>query len=452
MFLPLLDWFGKIFGCQVQLACTCGSEQEIKGGQAAHGTRRKSNQGNSLMINLLRSFFGILAGCQVQLACTCGSERKFKGGQAAHGTRRLLYRRIFVASTVLAVFAHQNALRADEGPAALKPYRKQVDRAVDSALVFLARSQAAHPAKDGAYSDWNGETNAVVGLTGMAFLARGYRPGAPPYGNTINSTIDYILSTPTKNGYLGVRGGKMYGHGIATLYLSEVSGMVDAERQERIDAMLGPALKVILDAQKVAKQKPEESGGWRYEPDSHDSDLSVSGWCLMALRSARLNGAPVPKEAIADAIAFVDRCRHNEEKGFRYTPTADWWYGRRGYWVRNPSSPAMSAAGLLSRELSGFHGDDINREAADYLIKNLLPGQLYPEGNRAYAVYYASQALYQVGGTHWEKFAEEMYKYLLAKQRTNGAWFEKDQGEIYPTAMYTLALSVDFGQLPIYQR
>src|SRR4029079_10081412 len=98
--------------------------------------------------------------------------------------------------------------------------------------------------------------------------------------------IRYVLATESKNGYLGVRGGKMYEHGIAALFLSEVSGMVDPARQQRIDVMLPRALKVILDAQAVPKTEAIDSGGWRYEPDSKDSDMSVTGWCLMALRSA----------------------------------------------------------------------------------------------------------------------------------------------------------------------
>ncbi|MCE9546556.1 MAG: prenyltransferase, partial [Planctomycetia bacterium] len=190
---------------------------------------------------------------------------------------------------------------ADEESPRLAPFRQSVDRAVDLALLFLARAQADNPAGDGSFADVHGQTNAVAGLSGMAFLAKGYRPGAAPYGNNINRAIDYILATPTKNGYLGVRGGKMYEHSIATLFLSEVSGMVDPERQRRIDVVMPRALKIILDAQQAPKQKAENSGGWRYDPDSRDSDMSVTGWCLMALRSARLNGAPVPNKAIDDA-------------------------------------------------------------------------------------------------------------------------------------------------------
>jgi hypothetical protein len=411
-------------------------------------------------------------------------------------------KRWVVCSTLLSFvlawsFARRQPACADEEPLKLRAYAASVDRAVDKALVFLARNQAANPAHDGSFGDWNGETNAVTGLVGMAFLAKGYRPGAPPYGDVINATIDYILATeanvkqqaiaaqkaaaekeaaaakegaepeekkeaeekpPPPPGYLGSRGGKMYGHGIATLYLSEVSGMVDTARQEKIDVVLGRALKVILEAQKVPKTKAEENGGWRYEPDSKDSDISVTGWCLMALRSARLNGAPVSAAAIRDAVGFIDRCRRSDDGGFRYNPAADWWYARRGYWVRNHSSSAKTAAALLCRELTGHHADEVNRAAADYLIKALNPGDLLhngkgqPEGHHAYATYYAAQGMFQLGGQHWEQFGEAMYQYLLAKQQSNGAWYREGKGEVYPTAMYTLALTVSYRQLPIYQR
>jgi len=366
---------------------------------------------------------------------------------------RAIQRSSFCLGIALLLLSAVGTTRGDEEPAKLRAYAKSVDLAVDKALLFLARNQAANPTHDGSFADWNGQTNAVAGLAGMAFLAKGYRPGVAPYGDVINATIDYILATPTESGYLGGRGGKMYGHGIATLYLSEVSGMVDPARQEKIDRVLARALKVILDAQKVPREKPEENGGWRYEPDSKDSDISVTGWCLMALRSARLNGAAVPEQAIHDAVGFIDRCRRGDDNGFRYNPTADWWYARRGYWVRNPSTPARTAAALLCRELTGHHADEVNRLAADYLIKATQPGTLLNnEGHHAYGTYYAAQGMFQIGGEHWEQFGEVMYQYLLAKQQSNGSWYLENKGEVYPTAMYTLALTVSYRQLPIYQR
>ena len=345
--------------------------------------------------------------------------------------------------------------KADEESPRLQPYRKNVDRAVDTALLFLARAQAENPAGDGSFADVHGQTNAVAALSGMAFLSKGYRPGAPPYGDSINRSIDYILATDTKNGYLGVRGGKMYGHSIATLFLSEVSGMVDPARQQRIDVVLPRALKIVLEAQAVPKTEGADSGGWRYEPDSKDSDMSVTGWCLMALRSARLNGAPVPNKAIDDALAYVDRCRDPDGK-VRYAAKGDWWYARRGYWVRTPRTVQLSAAALLCRKLSDRNETDINNALSATILKALHPNDFFTNeasgGHIEYAAYYASQAMFQMGGEPWEQFAETMYRYLLSKQQSNGAWFVESKGEVYPTAMFTLALTVSYRQLPIYQR
>lgn len=356
-------------------------------------------------------------------------------------------------STLLIVVSWPVA--ADEESPNLRGYRKAVDRAVDLGLRYLARELAENPAADGSFSDTHGQTNGVVGLVGMAFLSKGYRPGVPPYGEVINGTIDYILNTETPNGYLGVRGGKMYSHGIATLFLSEVSGMVDAERQKRIDVALSKALKIILDA-----QIHNRMGAWRYEPTSTDADISVTGWNLMALRSARLNGAAVPQAAIDRAVGFIDSCRSralrlkdnarsSDDGGYWYH--APQYYSRRNYWLGGPSTPARTGGALLCRELSGHHDDAINRKAGDYILRHVKANGFIKDGHHAYATYYCSQGMFQLGGHYWEGFGEAMYKHLLPAQQTNGSWHSA-QGTTYATAMYVLALTVTYRQLPIYQR
>jgi len=357
-------------------------------------------------------------------------------------------------ASVLLLLAIATA-RADEESAKLAKYRGRVDRAVDWALKFLERDQATNPARDGSFSGAQGKTNAVVGLAGMAFLSKGYTPGRGPYGRVVNRCIDYVLATPVKNGYLGVRGGRMYGHGIATLFLSEVSGMVDPERQTKIDAVLPKALKVTLDA-----QSRNRMGAWRYEPTSTDADISVTGWHLMALRSARLNGAPVPKAAIDRAVGFINACRgrnlrlmdgarSSDDGGYWYHPPQ--WYSRRGYWIGGPSTAARTGGALLCRELSGRHDDAINRKAGDFILRNVKAHGFIKDGFHAYATYYCSQGMFQLGGHYWERFGEAMYKYLLPAQQTNGSW-RSARGTTYATAMYVLALTVSYRQLPIYQR
>jgi len=341
--------------------------------------------------------------------------------------------------------------RADTESAALAKYRSSVDQAVKRALAFMATRQKP----DGSFDDrWR--TNAVPALAGMAYLSAGHTPGRGPYGEVINRSIDFILATPMGpgianrptggrvEGYLA-RGnpyGRMYSHAIATLFLSEVSGMVDPGRQKKIDALLPKALKLILTAQAVQKEA-RLAGGWRYSPHSSSSDLSISGWNVMALRSARLNGAQVPAEAIAKAIGFVNRCHNPATGGFAYQPQPG----------EGKVTPAMSAVGLLCRELSGQHNDAINRRCGDYLLQQ-AQSPLFTGAHidRMYPIYYASQAMFQLGGTYWERFAPLLYKHLLSWQGTDGSVVLGNYGKVYSTSMNVLSLTVSYRQLPIYQR
>ena len=135
--------------------------------------------------------------------------------------------------------------QADEASGALAKYDKRVDASIDRALKYLAKVQL----KDGSFP--TAQKTAVTSLAVMAFLSKGYTPGGGPYGKGIDKAIDYVLAKQQPNGLL-VAGrsarGPMYHHGISTLMLSEVSGMVSAERQKKIDKVLPKALKLILTA------------------------------------------------------------------------------------------------------------------------------------------------------------------------------------------------------------
>jgi len=187
--------------------------------------------------------------------------------------------------------------RADVDSPVLAKFAQPLDAAVTKGLEYLARKQKP----DGSFETGMPENSGIHGLAIMAFLARGHTPGNGPYGEVINKGIDYILKQQHGETGLMIRSGNshgaMYNHGICTLLLAECSGMVDPERQKKIDQALPKAVKVILAAQAI--HKPDNyAGGWRYQMTSNDSDISVTGWVLMALRSCRNNGAPVPIEAI----------------------------------------------------------------------------------------------------------------------------------------------------------
>ena len=84
-----------------------------------------------------------------------------------------------------------------------------------------------------------------------------------------------------------------YNHAIASLMLSELYGMSQTERSARIQEVIAKALAASLEMQRWAKTPEGDRGGWRYVGRpvyGTDSDLSVTGWELMFLRSARNAG------------------------------------------------------------------------------------------------------------------------------------------------------------------
>ncbi|MBI5722557.1 MAG: terpene cyclase/mutase family protein [Planctomycetes bacterium] len=329
------------------------------------------------------------------------------------------------------------------GPAAkddsLVKYDARLGHAVEKALEFLAAQQD----DDGSFKGCASKANAAVAsLCVMAFLAAGHTPGSARYGETINKGIDFVLTCRKDDGLIFDRRGghPMYSHGISTLMLCEVSGMVDGRRQKAIDAALPKAVGIILAAQKIQKAGAQQ-GGWRYAAASNDSDISCSGWALMALRSAKGNGGEVPKEAIDEAVKFIMACRA-KDGGFGYQPGGGPGLARTG-------------TGLLCLELCGKHGEKPPGEAGLWILQH-LPNKL-GDSFFYYALYYCSQGMFQLGGNFWRIWAGHMYEMMLTFQQKDGSWpagsdQEGQAGPCYSTAMAVLAMSVSYCQLPIYQR
>ena len=314
-------------------------------------------------------------------------------------------------------------------------HKTEVEAAVNRGLEYLS----AHQNRDGTFNDAYGRSVGVVSLVGMAYLSAGHTPGYGSYADNIDACIDYILKSQRSNGALdnGDSGhGMMYAHNIATLFLSEISGMVDPAKQDKLEQVLGRATKLILAAQAQPKNDGN-AGGWRYKPDSKDSDLSCSGWALMALRSGRLNGAAIPDEAINKAVKYVLR-NHDKESG------------RFGYVNPWGNSETLTGCGLLCLELCGYHGTPSTFKAGDFVLENR--NHILDRAHEFYANYYNAQGMFQLGGKYWEQYADWMYSQYLPKQHPNGSWANGRVGGSYGTSMVILSFTVPYRQLPIYQR
>ncbi|HTV46805.1 MAG TPA: prenyltransferase/squalene oxidase repeat-containing protein [Phycisphaerae bacterium] len=309
-----------------------------------------------------------------------------------------------------------------------------VASAIDSGLTFLANQQQA----DGSFPSAEGTEPAATSLAVLAFLARGYTPAHGPYHDVIDKAIDWVISIQQPDGYLIDHNGQMYDHGISTVMLSEVYGMVDPTQQPRVAAALSKAVGLILQAQNNSGGNFD--GGWRYQPNSTDADISCTGWQLMALRGAADCGADLPPDAIRRGIEFVERdaC---PQGGFAYM-------------IGGGPNQARSGTGILALELLGRHEDPAATNAGDWLLANPLRtnSDFY-----FYAVYYCSQAVNQLGGQYWNQIYPQIRQQLLDLQFPDGSWtppdgIEQQGGKIYATSMAILALCVPYHYLPLYQR
>jgi len=339
---------------------------------------------------------------------------------------------------------------------------RQLDRAVDHGLEFLSNAQRA----DGSFEAPEMGQPGITSLCVMAFLSRGHVPEHGPYGRQLDRAIDYVLDAQQENGLLfdqplghAYQKGAathvgMYHHGIAGLMLSEVYGMTSGERRVRLDSAINAAIHFTRERQRQPKRNVVDRGGWRYlgTPGSlrSDSDLSVTTWQLMFLRSARNAEFEVPKESIDEALAYVRGAYVRSSGTFNYCQVPP---GTR-------SGRAIVGSGILSLSLAGDHQSEMARAGGEWLLRHRFErygeASFYDERFH-YSGYYCSQAMFQLGGENWRQFFPDFQRLLVEHQLSDGSWpREQPQdgqfGQSYSTALAVLSLTPPYQLLPIYQR
>ncbi|MEQ9411883.1 MAG: terpene cyclase/mutase family protein [Fuerstiella sp.] len=328
------------------------------------------------------------------------------------------------------------------GPAGVRADEREqlIDASINRALVWLADEQLP----SGAWRSENyGESTAATSLAVMAFMAAGHVPEEGRYGRHLSKGIAWVLSEQQTNGLLVGKQrshGPMYSHGIATLMLAEVSGMVSGDQADRCQRGLERAVKLIVDAQNHPKSS-QHDGGWRYQPTSGDADLSVTAWQLLALRAAKDIGCDIPSQNIDRAIAYIKRLRVQRGGGF-------------GYMAGHGATVTRSGCGIVALEVCGEHRTPETLAAAELILSRPLTSQ---EHYFFYGAYYCTVGMYKVGGAEWQTARPILYDTILGLQHPIGYWkpihgSERGAGNVYATSMAILALAIEYGYLPIYQR
>jgi hypothetical protein len=289
----------------------------------------------------------------------------------------------------------------------------------------------------------------LTALAVLAFLGKGYTHEDNQYAETVDRALGWLVSQQEANGFLGGRSNqyaRMYCHGMATIALGEAYGMT---KDPALREPLSRAIDFI-----VSQQYPD--GSWRYTDwrrlTVREGDMSMFGWQLMALKSARTAGLAVPDGTMKRAIDFlIAQGDHLKSRGLSQHG------GLAAYRLAERPKPSMTAEALFCKQMLGIKRTNrASAEAVDYLLENL------PQRSKQdlYYWYYGTLAMYHHGGEAWRRWNEAMRDTLVADQRTDGdfsgSWNPRAPwgdygGRVFSTALATLSLEVYYRFLPLYQ-
>jgi len=335
---------------------------------------------------------------------------------------------------------------------------EEVKKALEKALDYLAAEQTENGC-------WNGKYERNAGVAGLCLMALvGGECAGKDYTSNIERVVRFLKSkyhpssdyeTAEKKDYWGGLIGDsdlMYEHGIATMALIEA--MVALNKWD-LEPIVNEAVQLLLRTQNT-EHKPKtleglidpsspNYGGWRYDPNSTDSDISVSGWQILALKAAQMASFKIPEWSINASIKFLHNCYNDEEKFFTYEPD-----GGSGGCVR-------AGVGALCLKLLGHSSDPRIKSAIRYMFNN-PPTWIYEdpgEGYPFYYWYYGTRVMLDEGGADWKLWKSWMCRLLVDHQSDDGSWVSQQNEEkmpYYTTALGALMLELCCGHVPIYMR
>lgn len=357
---------------------------------------------------------------------------------------------------------------------------RQSEDAVALGLNWLARHQATdghwgkgclqngphRRCRPGTLCPGPGDQQHAMALTGLATLA--FQAGGQfdfneqKYSQTVRRGLDWMVQHQRSNGLLidpthrqfNDASGIMYEHGIATFALCEACAVAKAASLQPHPRYLNAArraVNIIVNGQGM-------DGGWRYSflPNAQ-GDSSVSGWQVLALKSAREAGIQFPATVISRATSF-----------FRGQETNN---GRTMYAGENVDTEATTGIGMLfhqlilekpdaplvttaARYLTGFASQRWGVHANNWrqLDKSSPKGRITISNADYYMWYNCTLAMFHVGGDEWKAWNPVIRDVLIGLQDKDqnaclcGSWDTDSKwgfaGRIYTTSLAVLTLEV----------
>jgi len=271
---------------------------------------------------------------------------------------------------------------------------------------------------------------AATGLALLAFLGAGYTHQAGPYAEEVERGLYYLRGQmrPADFGS-DLQLGSMYGHGIATLAVTEAAAMTD---DDDLREMAGDLTRFIL-----AARHPD--GSWGYTPGA-PGDITLTGWQVMALKGAHRLDISMPTDVFTRTKRYVDSLSPDDGMHFGY---------RKPEEAKTPTAIGLTLQLYLGR-------------SPKYTKQHRGLGQLFewgPTYKNVYHDYYATLAMHHSGDPLWDQWHPKVRDHLVQSQATTGhergSWHFRDHfgdvgGRLYTTAMAAMMLEVYYRYLPLY--
>jgi hypothetical protein len=293
----------------------------------------------------------------------------------------------------------------------------------------------------------------VMSQTGLALLALqaagNYESNQEKYSDNVRRGLDWLVEHQRPDGALvGPSSGRngryshtfMYEHAMAAFALAEACAVRKAQGKADAPRLWNAAVKAI----EFIEQNQHNDGGWRYSTEEQErSDCSVSGWAMLALKSAKEAEIPIRQETLDQTRYFFKSCQ-----------TAD---GRTAYQPgEGAGTDAITAVGMLTHLLLLKDPKaPLVKMSATHLAAQAGQYRDQVRSGRAeyYTLYNATLAMYQVGGDQWTRWNDAIRDAVVANQTKGsgcdrGSWDPKgtygggEGGRIYSTALATLMLEV----------
>lgn len=315
---------------------------------------------------------------------------------------------------------------------------------------FMKHDDPAQPACSG---PGNGVHDiGVTGLALLAFLGDGSTMRSGAFRDQVKKAVLWLRAQQRDDGLFGAPAAHdyLYDHAIAAYAMCEAYGL------SGYSLLREPAQRGLDHL--AAHRNPY--GVWRYQPRDGDGDTSITGWCVMALATGKHFGLAVDDGALKASAVWLDAVtdasgRHGYTAAGQRSSRKPGDHGSR---FPADRTEAMTAVGLFARF---FLGQDPAKTPAMHKAADLLlqqPPVWDDAGGRVdhYAWYYASYALFQMGGKRWTAWQKQLQPTLLGKQHRDpkdgnrfGSWdpacaWGDDGGRVYSTAILALCLQANY--------